>query len=684
MSFLNIWALSIAAVVIPALLILYFLKLRRREERVASTLLWKRAVQDLQVNAPFQRLRKNLLLLLQLLVLTAAIIALARPIVKSSGAAEGRIVLLIDRSASMNTKEAEGSRLELAKEQATRLVKTVNRRNESWLSFFRLGGAQTKTQVMVVAFSDRATVVSPFTPNAADLVDLIQGIEPTDGLTNIKEAVALAEAHAAPPTMLSPGLEGAPVSTEPPAKVLLFSDGAVADIDRVVRREGEIQLIKIGKTHDNVGITALRTQRNYEKPEILDVFLQVQNFGDQPVTTDVSLFVDGEMSKAPVQSLTLAAAEAPPSEKPTSRASAETAPSTGGSTQGLSVPLALDRAGVLEARLSRDDALMADNRAYAVIPPPRRLRVLVVTDKNFFLDSVLRGLPLEDRVFLTPEQYEAAPDSEIENDGRSKYDVVIFDKARTKRLPLGNYLFIGAVPEIEDISVTEEVEQSQVLVWWDETHPVLRHVSLDYVYIGKMLVLKMPSQAQTLIEGPRGPALTRYAKDGRHYMILAFAVENSTWWEKPSFPVFAYNALRYLGSGGAEVEQGPTRPGDTLRMQLPEGVTQATLTQPDNSSTTVEPDAAGMVYYGGARQVGTYKVSYGSGESAKKDVYAVNLEDPFESDIRPRGAEDLRLTHVTAGKSIETATPEVWRWFVGGALLVALLEWYIYNRRVMI
>ena len=59
---------------------LYFLKLRRRELPIPSTLLWKKAIQDLQVNAPFQKLRKNLLLLLQLLLLLLLLLALSRPI----------------------------------------------------------------------------------------------------------------------------------------------------------------------------------------------------------------------------------------------------------------------------------------------------------------------------------------------------------------------------------------------------------------------------------------------------------------------------------------------------------------------------------------------------------------------------------------------------------------------------
>src|ERR1700761_9209680 len=84
-----------AAVTVPLLLILYFLKLRRREMPVSSTFLWKKAIQDLQVNAPFQRLRRNLLLLLQLLLLLALILAFSRPISNYTAGAGKLAVILI-------------------------------------------------------------------------------------------------------------------------------------------------------------------------------------------------------------------------------------------------------------------------------------------------------------------------------------------------------------------------------------------------------------------------------------------------------------------------------------------------------------------------------------------------------------------------------------------------------------
>ena len=109
--FLNAWTGLIAAsIFIPSLIVLYFLKLRRREMPVSSTLLWRKAVQDLQVNAPFQRLRKNLLLFLQLLLLAALLLALARPILNYTPGAGPRTIILIDRSASMSADDMPGGR----------------------------------------------------------------------------------------------------------------------------------------------------------------------------------------------------------------------------------------------------------------------------------------------------------------------------------------------------------------------------------------------------------------------------------------------------------------------------------------------------------------------------------------------------------------------------------------------
>jgi len=669
-SFLAPLAFWTAAIVVPTLLILYFLKLRRREQLVPSTLLWKRAVQDLQVNAPFQRLRKNLLLLLQLLILLAGIVALARPIVETTVSEEESVILLIDRSASMNTLEGSQTRLELAKEQAIRHVKTLNLTSGGWFSF---GSAEPRTRVMVITFADRARVVSPFTTNTSELAELIQTIEPTDAQTNMREALELAEAYMLP---TRGGVEQTPVSPEAPSKLVLISDGGVADIEDLVLKAGTMELLKIGETRDNVGITALRTRRNYERPEILDIFLQVQNFGREAVRTDVSLYVDGGLSAVQTVGLAAGALEQPDEES----TAAAVEPRLTGNTASLSFELTLDQAAVVEARLSRDDALPLDDRAYAVVPPPRKLRVLLVRSEYPFLESVLVGLPLEHVERMTPEAYEAAPAQEIEEDGQSKYDVVIFDGHDTGRLPAGNYLFIAALPQIDEIKAAEELGP-HMLMWWDETHPVLRHVALDFVHIAKGTVLEMPPEAETLVEGPQGPVLTRYAKDARHYLILTFAVEQSTWWSKPSFPVFVYNALRYLGSGGATAEQGPTRPGEALRIPLPAGTQEAELTRPDGSKVKLTVEPGQQARYAGTHRVGVYRVEPGI---EGRDRFAVNLEDAAESDIAPRGNLKIGSVPVPQVSGIRTATPEIWRWFVGAALLIVLLEWYIYNRRVMV
>src|SRR5512140_454513 len=117
MSFIAPAALLLGLIAVPILL-LYMLRLRRREVQVSSTMLWQQLLRDREANAPWQRLRRNLLLLLQLLILAALIIALARPFITVPTVTTGRIAVLIDASASMNATDVQPSRFEVAKQQA--------------------------------------------------------------------------------------------------------------------------------------------------------------------------------------------------------------------------------------------------------------------------------------------------------------------------------------------------------------------------------------------------------------------------------------------------------------------------------------------------------------------------------------------------------------------------------------
>lgn len=95
MSFLTPLALIALALAIPILL-MYMLRLRRREVVVSSTFLWRQIVRDQEANTPWQRLRRNLLLFLQLLILLLLVLALARPYITVPAVSSGRTALLID------------------------------------------------------------------------------------------------------------------------------------------------------------------------------------------------------------------------------------------------------------------------------------------------------------------------------------------------------------------------------------------------------------------------------------------------------------------------------------------------------------------------------------------------------------------------------------------------------------
>src|SRR6476659_7085465 len=100
----------LALLLIPLLGVIaafYLLRLRRQETAVSSLYLWETLLRDREANAPWQKLRTNLLLLLPLVIVAALILALARPWSVGGGTGGRNVLLVLDTSASMGATDAE-------------------------------------------------------------------------------------------------------------------------------------------------------------------------------------------------------------------------------------------------------------------------------------------------------------------------------------------------------------------------------------------------------------------------------------------------------------------------------------------------------------------------------------------------------------------------------------------------
>ena len=110
------WALLSLAVITA----LYLLKRQSVQKTAPSLLLWQKAAADQTASRPFQKLKKNILYFLQLLLALLLTAALMRPAV--SGGVTGETVLIFDLSASMQAQANGESRLDEAKKKALSLV----------------------------------------------------------------------------------------------------------------------------------------------------------------------------------------------------------------------------------------------------------------------------------------------------------------------------------------------------------------------------------------------------------------------------------------------------------------------------------------------------------------------------------------------------------------------------------
>lgn len=678
MGFLSpITALIVAGITVPLLVSLYFLKLRRRQVMISSTLLWKKAIQDMQVNSPFQRLRKSLLLLLQLLILAALLFAMARPTLETEASPGQRVVIVIDHSASMNATDIAPTRLDEAKEAAIELIDNLDATGGTDDAENALGGA------MVVSFAQGARVRQSLTNDPSKLRDAVRRIQPTDQVSQLGPALNLIE----------PYIQANTGDESDKLVVYIISDGKVQAGGQTMSLAGaELRYIPIGggpdgtaggADPDNLGIISFSARRDFDKPEIVQVFARVANFGSEPVSANLSLSLDGQVTR--VQPIKLqpapAASVASPDKPPATTTNHETS---------VQFDFVLPGSALVELSHDYDDQLASDNTVRLTLAPARRLRVLMVTTGNAFLTKGIESAGVRQLSFMTPEKFEdqdplslrrggweAAGTSGLAGEG---FDVIVFDQYSPKATPKVDSLYFAAAPPIDAIQRMASDESdtgSQRVLTWERDHPLLRYVVLDDVILSEPGRLVVSSQATIMATGQSGPIMAEVVEDGVRHVVASFDVLKSNWPIKISFPVFLGNTVQTLGLGGLADDAGIAyRTGDIAT--IPVNTTDdLAYTGPVPVSVVRTQGAAILPAF---TRAGLYQAN--DKIDPPFDRLGVNLLSPDESDIRT--ADILNVSSIATGTTAATTTfrREVWRWFIWGALAVMLIEWLVYTRRM--
>jgi hypothetical protein len=649
--------------------LLYFLKLRRREQPVASTLLWKKAIQDLQVNSPFQKLRRNLLLLLQLLLLIALLLALARPVANYTPGAGARTIVLIDRSAPMSATDIPGgfTRLDEAKRRAKDLVRTLGR-----------DGA-----AMVIAFDDSAQTVQPFTSDIPALLNAIDSIEPNDRPTKLESAYRLADAQAAFTSEFF-------VRSRQPPDVYLFSDGRAQDADKATV-DGVLHYEQIGtSTAANIAIVAMNAKRDYQIPTHVQVFARLANFGPDPVNgVQVQLSVDGMVrSVATVNLLPERFSE------DQRRAAIAAGFSPRDSIEFPELELTGSAIVKVQQMNTDNDCLSSDDAAVVVVPPPKILAVLLVTDGNFFLERGLESqkLKIYDRMY--PQEYLQLPDSP---DGGKKlpkpYDVIVFDRVtdlKAQDVPkIGAAVYFGCIPPGLKLQAatnpdgTPKVFDDNFVLDWNRDHPILRHINLGKLYVAHATEVLPTLDSQVLVDGTNCPLVVLHRENQAIHLVIPFDVIDSNWPLSSTFPVFLYQTLQFMALGTDLGVQPSYTPGTAIRIarsaveKLDPQIRSVTINGPAGKLNAPIPPTGDFVLPP-LNKVGLYTTDP---PIPQYENIAVNLLDDTESNVLPADVAPGSGGQVTP-VAVAGARKELWRWMVLAALPLLMVEWWVYTRRV--
>ena len=544
---------------VPAVIAMYLLKLRRDEAVVPSTLLWTRLVADVEANAPWQRLRRSLLLLLQLLLVIALGLLAARPFLERPAGLARDIVLVMDTSASMAATDVVPDRLTAAKQVAIDALKDL----------------PTGGKVSLIAADRTARIVINETSDLTRVRQAIESIPVTESRGDLGDALELASKLAA---------------RSGDAQILVATDAALAS-KPTGRVAAPIKVLSVGRDRKNQAIVALAV-RTAPSAVTRSVFVSVANLDLEAANRRLELWGDDRLLE--VRDVKL---------DPQARSDViiDDLPREVGTVE-------IRLVGPDPAVQSAPDQLSVDDRAWAVIPPDRKRLVLVVGEGDPYLETALSFLPDVELFGVTPAEYGPATDRK---DGRP-WDLVIFEDFLPATLPKTPVLAI-APPRSGPLGDVSGTLKNPGIGSLDPDEPVLRYVDLSTTHISEAVKLTVPTWARAIVPGPRGaPLLYSGTRDGINSAVLAFEPRQSDLPLQVAFPIlFANLTGELMGTSTAPTEA--VAPGTPIQLHIPSGAVGLSVVAPDGTETRLAPSstagAGTAVTFAATDRLGIYTVT---------------------------------------------------------------------------
>ncbi|MDP6505466.1 MAG: BatA and WFA domain-containing protein, partial [Planctomycetota bacterium] len=438
MRFLNLDALY-ALALIAGVILLYILRMPRNRRTFSSILVLEMIPEIAKSKRMRRKLRTLLSAVLQVAILAFIVVAWARPYVSTRGLANREIIVLLDRSASMQTLDVDSglTRFDKAKEVSLGLVSDMD-----------LGD-----RMLLMAFDSQAEVLANFAGSKIVLRQAIQSVTASDSSTDIQPVIELVR-------------EVTKALHHP--EIYIVSDGSFDSqmMNEIKTANTSLFYRSIGTSRENVGITRFRARKSLNSDQDFEVVVTIANNTAEKKSFDFELYLNGKIK------------DVHPMEIEPNASKSEVFTST------------IVTGGALEGRLSIEDAFPADNAAYEVIPLPRRQKVLMISeDTENFLVPVVRSNFAVTGYRLPPEKYR--PEYDV--------DVMIFYNYVPQKLPDSHIIYINSTGAAIPVTLKEQIENPSVR-HWDSSHPLMNYASLSNLFLTSAKKLTAPDWMEPVAE----------------------------------------------------------------------------------------------------------------------------------------------------------------------------------------